>query len=79
MKIYRLECCYKGALNQYHTSDPCRLVGLFTNIEEAEQLRKKIESITYDDSDRLKYDCYISEIETDTIVDKIVAKQLMEE
>ena len=76
MKIYRLEYCDKGALNEWHQNDPCSLVGLFTNKEEAEQLQKKIESLTYGDDARLEYDCYIREIETDTIVDKILVKEL---
>ena len=79
MKIYKLEYCYKGDMYQYHTNDPCSLVGLFTNKEEAEQLKEKIKSLTYDDGIRLKYDCYMSEIETDIIDDNIIKEQLMKE
>lgn len=78
MKIYRLEYCYKGALYQWHENNPCSLVGLFINKEEAEQLKEKIKSLTYDDSTELKYDCYMREIETDTIVDNILVKELKE-
>jgi len=79
MKIYRLEYCDKGALYEWHENDPCRLVGLFTNKEEAEQLQEKIKSLTYDDGVRLQYDCYMREIETDIIVDNIIKEDLKEE
>ena len=79
MKIYKLEYSYKGAIYQYHANDPCILVGLFTNKEEAEQLKEKIELLTYNDGVRLKYDCYLNEIETDIIVDNIINEQLKED
>jgi len=79
MKIYRLEYCYIGDMYQYHTNDPCRLVGLFTSKEKAEQVKEKIESLTYDDGVRLKYECYLYEIETDIVVDNLIKEQLKEE
>ena len=74
-KIYELRWYFKGDLGQYHSGDVTKLVGLFEKREDAINYKNRIEALTYDDG-RQRFQCSISEIELNKVVDKLMIKEL---
>ncbi len=74
-KIYELRWCFKGDLGQYHSGDVTKVAGLFEKREDVINYKNRIESLTYEDG-RQKFQCLISEIELNKVVDEFMIKQL---
>ena len=74
-KIYELRWYFKGDWSQYHNDGVTKLVGLFEKREDAINYKNRIEALNYEDG-RQRFQCSISEIELNKVVDKFMVKEL---
>ena len=78
MKVYLVSWSFISDVHNWHQGGSYYNAGMFSTKEKAEELVKKITSMTYEDG-RRRYYAHVEEIELDVITDTFIKEKIAEE